>query len=148
MFCRFPSGRHSRRWHLGERQARGRLHAPDERFHAPGRSVREQPHGPGAPKPYGELWPTCWTLTISPYPADRLFLPQARLKLDRRTRSSTRNHKVGELLQHLGLADCAHTLIGEPGSKKVISGGERKRLAFATEVSSRAFRLTRQYCEN
>ena len=35
----------------------------------------------------------------------------------------------------MGLAKCANTLIGVPGIIKGISGGERKRLAFASEVT-------------
>lgn len=41
---------------------------------------------------------------------------------------------VDDLMKRLGIIDNANTLIGEPGEKKVLSGGERKLLAFATEV--------------
>jgi len=34
----------------------------------------------------------------------------------------------------LGLTKCADTIIGAPGRVKGISGGEMKRLAFASEV--------------
>lgn len=34
----------------------------------------------------------------------------------------------------MGLKKCENTNIGEPGFKKGISGGEKKRLAFAAEV--------------
>ena len=35
----------------------------------------------------------------------------------------------------LGLNKCADTLIGKPEDIKGISGGEKKRLAFASEVT-------------
>ena len=35
----------------------------------------------------------------------------------------------------IGLTKCADSMIGMPGGKKSISGGERKRLAFASEVT-------------
>ena len=34
----------------------------------------------------------------------------------------------------MGLSKCANTFIGSKEIKKFISGGEKKRLAFATEV--------------
>ena len=36
----------------------------------------------------------------------------------------------------MGLNKCADVLIGIPGKIKGISGGEKKRLAFASEVSA------------
>jgi ABC-type multidrug transport system ATPase subunit len=63
-----------------------------------------------------------------------LFLIQARLRLDRRTTDLERHNRVSELLVQLGLAGSANTLIGTAGQDKVLSGGEKKRLAFATEV--------------
>jgi len=59
---------------------------------------------------------------------------QARLRMDRRTTDLQRQGKVSELLVQLGLTGCASTMIGAIGQDKVLSGGERKRLAFATEV--------------
>lgn len=41
-------------------------------------------------------------------------------------------------LLQLNLTKCAHTLIGDPLRSRGISGGERKRLAFASEVICRA----------
>ncbi|CAG0895867.1 unnamed protein product [Darwinula stevensoni] len=58
----------------------------------------------------------------------------ARLKLDRRTPAYSRRSRVEHLLQDLGLRSCQEALIGEPGANKSLSGGERKRLAFATEI--------------
>lgn len=39
----------------------------------------------------------------------------------------------------LGLQKCADTIIGVPGRIKGISGGEMKRLSFASEVSFKRF---------
>jgi ABC-type glutathione transport system ATPase component len=66
----------------------------------------------------------------------RFFL-QARLRLDRRTSNVERHNIVSELLVQVGLAESANTLIGKSGQDKVLSGGEQKRLAFATEVQIR-----------
>jgi ABC-type multidrug transport system ATPase subunit len=41
---------------------------------------------------------------------------------------------VSELLAQVGLAASASTVIGASGQDKALSGGEKKRLAFATEV--------------
>ena len=45
-----------------------------------------------------------------------------------------RHRKVAELLMDLGLIPAADTRIGNSGQDKVLSGGEKKRLSFATEV--------------
>jgi len=57
------------------------------------------------------------------------------MKLDRRLGKWERERRIQELLVELGLKKCEHTRIGEPGKNKGISGGEKKRLTFATEVS-------------
>jgi ABC-type multidrug transport system ATPase subunit len=62
------------------------------------------------------------------------FFSQARLRLDGGTSDLERQRKVSELLTKLGLTACASTVIGTTGQDKVLSGGEKKRLAFATEV--------------
>ena len=54
--------------------------------------------------------------------------------MDRRTTVKERQARVVELLNTLGLTKVQNTLIGTPGKEKSLSGGERKRLAFATEV--------------
>jgi len=56
------------------------------------------------------------------------------MKMDRTLRSYERDHRVEELLLDLGLKKCQNTLIGIPGEIVGISGGERKRLAFASEI--------------
>ncbi|KAJ1527541.1 hypothetical protein ONE63_007510 [Megalurothrips usitatus] len=73
-----------------------------------------------------------------------IFVPQltvrehlnfmARMRLDRRTSCYERQRKVQQLLRQLGLTASQHTRIGTPGHDKVLSGGERKRLAFAAEL--------------
>ncbi|KAK4875875.1 hypothetical protein RN001_012297 [Aquatica leii] len=57
-----------------------------------------------------------------------------RLKLDRRTSKSALNEKIEDLLRNLGLTKCKNTRIGLNESQKVLSGGEKKRLSFATEL--------------
>lgn len=42
--------------------------------------------------------------------------------------------RVQEVLDQMGLSDIAESKIGTPGRGKTISGGERKRLSFATEI--------------
>ena len=43
--------------------------------------------------------------------------------------------RVEQVLSEMGLRKCKDTIIGVPGKIKGISGGEKKRLAFATEVN-------------
>lgn len=58
----------------------------------------------------------------------------ARLKLDRRTSGYERESKIYDILLQLNLLHCTDTRIGLNGDDKVLSGGEKKRLAFATEL--------------
>ncbi|KAK8393903.1 hypothetical protein O3P69_006917 [Scylla paramamosain] len=58
----------------------------------------------------------------------------AQLKMDRHTTQEQRDAKVKELLRDMGLTEAQNTRIGIPGSDKSLSGGERKRLAFAAEI--------------
>ncbi|KAF2362505.1 ABC transporter-like, partial [Trinorchestia longiramus] len=58
----------------------------------------------------------------------------ARLRMDKACSESARQSRVTELLRELGLHRCRHTRIGVPNEDKSLSGGERKRLAFATEI--------------
>ncbi|XP_068991650.1 protein scarlet-like isoform X4 [Neodiprion pinetum] len=59
----------------------------------------------------------------------------ARMKLDRRTELRQIRIRINRLLQEIGLAHRSGTQIGTSG-EKVLSGGEKKRLAFATELIS------------
>ncbi|XP_071536111.1 protein scarlet-like isoform X2 [Panulirus ornatus] len=58
----------------------------------------------------------------------------ARLRMDKRTRAAERKARILQLLKELGLGKVQDTRIGVPGMDKSLSGGERKRLAFATEI--------------
>lgn len=58
----------------------------------------------------------------------------AHMKLDRRVLYHEVNAIVGDVLDRTGLAKCADTRIGEIGEGKMLSGGEKKRLAFAAEL--------------
>ncbi|KAK4290872.1 hypothetical protein Pmani_036256 [Petrolisthes manimaculis] len=58
----------------------------------------------------------------------------ARLRMDSRSTVSERKGRVQELMKELGLTKVQHSKIGVPGTDKSLSGGERKRLAFATEI--------------
>ncbi|CEF66619.1 ATP-binding cassette sub-family G member 2 [Strongyloides ratti] len=58
----------------------------------------------------------------------------AKLKMGRNYTTEEIDQKVSMLLDELGLTKCAKNLIGWPHKQKGISGGERKRLAFASEI--------------
>ncbi|XP_018016615.2 protein scarlet isoform X1 [Hyalella azteca] len=58
----------------------------------------------------------------------------ARLRMDKSSTRADRVGRVTELMRELGLYKCRHTRIGVPNEDKSLSGGERKRLAFATEI--------------
>lgn len=60
---------------------------------------------------------------------------QAFLRMDKHLKQDERMNRVEEVVDELGLRKCANTTIGNPERGiKGISGGERKRLAFASEV--------------
>uniref|UniRef100_A0A1B0D1T3 Uncharacterized protein n=1 Tax=Phlebotomus papatasi TaxID=29031 RepID=A0A1B0D1T3_PHLPP len=56
------------------------------------------------------------------------------LKVDRRMSQRDKNALINDLLHRSGLTRCTNTRIGLAGDGKVLSGGEKKRLAFATEL--------------
>nr|CAI5860910.1 unnamed protein product [Callosobruchus analis] len=58
----------------------------------------------------------------------------ANLKLDRRLTKDDKHKKIMNILRELGLLKCLHCKIGGTDQSKALSGGEKKRLAFATEV--------------
>ncbi|KPJ07918.1 Protein scarlet [Papilio machaon] len=58
----------------------------------------------------------------------------ARLRMDRRTSALARRRRVNQLLRQLGLYGSRYTRIGGLEGRNTLSGGERKRLAFATEL--------------
>uniref|UniRef100_A0A0M3I3N3 ABC transporter domain-containing protein n=1 Tax=Ascaris lumbricoides TaxID=6252 RepID=A0A0M3I3N3_ASCLU len=59
---------------------------------------------------------------------------QARLRLPGEYTKEKRKRRIYQVMTQLGLLGCQNTLIGAPGIKKGISGGEAKRLAFASEL--------------
>ncbi|ULU08471.1 hypothetical protein L3Y34_019577 [Caenorhabditis briggsae] len=59
---------------------------------------------------------------------------QAKLRLPPGTSSSERTKRVEEVMKEMLLEKPKNSRIGIPGIKKGISGGEMKRLAFATEM--------------
>ncbi|XP_048768264.2 protein white-like isoform X1 [Ostrea edulis] len=59
---------------------------------------------------------------------------RALLRMDKRKHRTERLQIVEDLMQELGLTKCAETIIGLPGRTKGISGGEMKRLSFASEL--------------
>ena len=54
--------------------------------------------------------------------------------MDQSIGRTERLERVDEVIEELNLVKCQDTTIGTPGIIPGISGGERKRLAFATEV--------------
>lgn len=59
---------------------------------------------------------------------------QARLKMSGMWTKREQDLRVEELLTELGLIKCQNVLIGVTGVTKGLSGGERKRLSFASQV--------------
>ncbi|XP_047478557.1 protein white-like isoform X1 [Penaeus chinensis] len=58
----------------------------------------------------------------------------AQLRIGKEISQRERTQRVEEVIKELGLGKCANTKIGIPGRIKGISGGEKKRLAFACEM--------------
>ncbi|EDW05654.1 protein white [Drosophila mojavensis] len=59
---------------------------------------------------------------------------QAMVRMPRQLTYKQRVARVDQVIQELSLSKCQHTIIGVPGRVKGLSGGERKRLAFASEA--------------
>lgn len=59
---------------------------------------------------------------------------QALVRMDRYIPYHQRMKRVEEVISELLLTSCQNTIIGKPGRIKGISGGEMKRLSFASEV--------------
>nr|QUF59469.1 ATP-binding cassette transporter Abcg-like5 [Brachionus angularis] len=60
---------------------------------------------------------------------------QAMLRMDKNMTSEEKDDRVDQILNQLNLKKCSDTLIGNPEKGiKGISGGERRRLAFACEL--------------
>ncbi|KAK8742215.1 hypothetical protein OTU49_002182, partial [Cherax quadricarinatus] len=58
----------------------------------------------------------------------------AQLRIGKEVSQKERKKRVDEVITELGLSKCVDTRIGIPGRIKGISGGEKKRLAFACEM--------------
>ena len=62
------------------------------------------------------------------------YFEKAAVRMDKHVPHEERMDRVEEVMRELGLKKCEKTLIGVQGRIKGISGGEAKRLAFASEV--------------
>ncbi|XP_062565323.1 protein scarlet-like [Armigeres subalbatus] len=74
----------------------------------------------------------CGALTVG----EHMHL-MASLKLGPTLPTFNKNRLINDLLTQTNLLECYHTQIGGDGERKTISGGEKKRLAFAVELLSR-----------
>merc|ERR1712025_1007609 len=59
---------------------------------------------------------------------------QAQLRIEPHINQKIRQERVEEVMEDLSLTSLKDVQIGFPGKAKALSGGERKRLAFASEV--------------
>ncbi|XP_058798504.1 protein white isoform X1 [Phymastichus coffea] len=62
------------------------------------------------------------------------LLFQALVRMDKNIPHLQRIRRVNQVISELALTKCRNTIIGIPGRIKGISGGEMKRLSFASEV--------------
>ena len=69
------------------------------------------------------------TLTVKEH-----LLFQAMVRMDRKIPMEQRIDRVNQVINELALTKCRNTVIGQPGRIKGLSGGEMKRLSFASEV--------------
>lgn len=69
------------------------------------------------------------TLTVTEH-----LMFQAAVRMDRQIPRNQRIKRVNEVIDELALSKCRNTVIGIPGRVKGLSGGEMKRLSFASEV--------------
>ncbi|XP_060604434.1 protein white-like, partial [Ruditapes philippinarum] len=59
---------------------------------------------------------------------------RALLRMEQEVSRARRLERVDEVIQELGLQKCQDNIIGNPGRIKGISGGEMRRLSFASEI--------------
>ncbi|XP_045170130.2 protein white-like [Mercenaria mercenaria] len=59
---------------------------------------------------------------------------RALLRMEKEVPRHRRLERVDEVIQELGLQKCQNNIIGNPGRIKGISGGEMRRLSFASEI--------------
>ncbi|CAL1681361.1 unnamed protein product [Lasius platythorax] len=69
------------------------------------------------------------TLTVTEH-----LMFQATVRMNRHIPRQQRIKRVNEVIDELALSKCRNTTIGIPGKVKGLSGGEMKRLSFASEV--------------
>ncbi|XP_062517758.1 protein white-like isoform X1 [Corticium candelabrum] len=69
------------------------------------------------------------TLTVKEH-----LIFQAMLRMEKTISTAQKWKRVVDVLREMGLQKCAKTVIGIPGKLKGISGGEKKRLSFASEI--------------
>uniref|UniRef100_A0A9J2PXH0 ABC transporter domain-containing protein n=1 Tax=Ascaris lumbricoides TaxID=6252 RepID=A0A9J2PXH0_ASCLU len=62
------------------------------------------------------------------------LLFSAKLRMGKEFTDKQRLKKVEDVIIEMGLSACASTVIGTPNGLKGLSGGEKKRLSFASEV--------------
>uniref|UniRef100_A0A915BJQ1 ABC transporter domain-containing protein n=1 Tax=Parascaris univalens TaxID=6257 RepID=A0A915BJQ1_PARUN len=62
------------------------------------------------------------------------LLFSAKLRMGKEFTHEQRLEKVEDVIIEMGLSACANTMIGTPNGLKGLSGGEKKRLSFASEV--------------
>lgn len=58
----------------------------------------------------------------------------AMLKMDKNLTEKQKHERVKEVMSELNLIKCENTRIGTRDQDKGISGGEKRRLAFASEI--------------
>jgi ABC-type multidrug transport system ATPase subunit len=58
----------------------------------------------------------------------------AMLKIGSNFTNREKRNRVNEIIEEFNLEKCKHTKIGSHDNKKGISGGEKRRLSFASEV--------------
>lgn len=73
-------------------------------------------------------------LFIASLTAKEHLIFQAMLRMGRDVPYIHKLARVNEVINELSLRKCANTIIGSPGRIKGLSGGERKRLSFASET--------------
>lgn len=59
---------------------------------------------------------------------------QALVRMDRQIPIEARAKRIADVMKELALIKCADTMVGNGTTSKGISGGEMKRLAFASEI--------------
>jgi ABC-type multidrug transport system ATPase subunit len=92
----------------------------------------------------GQPWSKAISRHASYVMQDDLFYPtitvkehllfQARMRMGSDVSEEHRERRVQAVMEELGLVKCADTLIGGSDNVRGVSGGERKRLSFATEI--------------